>query len=801
MNALSLLQPAGTFGLANLIPGYSNNSYTNQGMMNGTNTSSNIIPTPYGNVVMNDISNIANPWNTEPNAGAAVSPALQEFSKQLGDHSLVNTTNTTSGADYVNLGPSNLSNLFNVTPSSLDAESDQFFDANEEPSPLESAATEAIDHVTDVGAAGVSETIEKVDDLVQELQATTEPTPSEVLAVKTAVDKETTAIEGSGEPSAINHVQEQVDTIRVKAVEAVLSPQFLQNVTSPQYVPRITSQIKNSLQTTGEVNTTSLSLVTQFANDLELVSIVQPQCQYVAATTFWLKELMKSLLNKGGDHIKSLMQFISTYCTPAWNYASGILANVQQSAETLYNSYMQGTPLATDVGFYNAEAAKQFLNQFTTGMEVYTPPTGNFFEWFTKTSAKEGVRWAQEQFAKGTDWSKAQYVANQTAFDFAARTGILGSIFLSTFFTTKYLMGKFNIPSARQILYARFKKNSTTGRPEVQVVLDDGTGQTQEIENVDTLLRTAADEGAISFASEPPLQKGEEKAAILSITDASVAQEVLADKSEGTQVIVSEMIENPEMANRVIEKWTLSPNDTVIHLKWGNKKVAVPVAEVKEAVTEIVNINVAQQVQDADPAVVDAALQNVSSQTAEVVTSLINNGSVEDVKDALDKPETNKTDTEVKKALQEIGTNHVIPVLAEKKDEKNEIINSSVPPPPPPPPPMPKMQVAKVIAQASSAPPPPPPPPQKSSPAIFTQQSYESPRRYNTRAAARKSASYGRKRYSRSQRERLLVENKLHTTVVDLLVPKRDLLRQRRESHPLVVNHLLHIADTKPAAE
>jgi hypothetical protein len=620
-----------------------------------------------------------------------------------------------------------------------------FFNISASPQ-IDNAVSIAENTIQNVGSADPVTVVEQSENVTEALSETPNPTLTDLIGVKNVIDKATAVVEdlpteqaaqvseviaenlnapfasreeaysairqfdAAGEPTDLyerlaraiagHHLE-----LRVRATFAIANGNI-------DFTPQI-DQVRNEIQRTGTMNSTALKSISEMSNELEVLGIVDPKLQWASAATFWMKEQAKSILDKGGDHISNFFRYTNKFGVPAIRSAQQSFVNLKESANSLYAAYTQQSAIERgqftvpiDDGWYNSINGRKNLSSLHQPRS--DDKSGFTFTEFLQSGSNVTWEWANEQFTNGNEWAQMIYATNSVAFEFALITHLLPKIIFSSVFVGKYLLKKFNV-SIKNVLYARFKERKN-GVPQMQVLLDDGTAVTSDIEDPDILLRTAADESAITFVEEPPLNKGEEKAAILASTSGPIVDEMLSNINPGAAQVVSEMQDNPELANKVLDQIDNVPNGTTVPIVLDNGATAnVDVKEVKNAVNSVVNLHVADQVLGADPETVNAVVSNLPADTAKAVVAIVEHGDPKVIVNALKKPENTIQDTAIKKGLQEIATINVIPALAVKKEEKQDAIATSAPSAPSVPPPPPPIPPVMSFAQPSRPPPPPPP--------------------------------------------------------------------------------------------
>ena len=321
-------------------------------------------------------------------------------------------------------------------------------------------------------------------------------------------------------------------------------------------------------------------------------------------------------------------------------------------------------------------------------------------------TAAEGVKFAQDQFSRGTDWSNAKYMANESMIHFAAVTGLLSLTSLSSFFFGRYLKRKYNIPSARSVIQARFALKNN--KYHVVAELDDGSTVSREVENPDTLLRTAANENALNI-DQPPLDKPEVKLAVISKSSGEIVDAVLEGKPAVVKEAVREIIEFPDVsASTLASLFVAKDNETVtvtirrppITLGLVNKQNRSTNGRKDSSIamhnTNLENLivnRIMDKVKEARSEVVSETLSDVSPQTQREAVELMQNGNPAEIKEVLvsDSP----TAKQVSKVLETIAVlpeadnvKHADPVDVQTaisqlpsdiQDEIVEIIQNSAP--------------------------------------------------------------------------------------------------------------------------
>jgi hypothetical protein len=104
--------------------------------------------------------------------------------------------------------------------------------------------------------------------------------------------------------------------------------------------PRI-DELCAEIQRAGKMSPNALKIISEMANELEVLGIVDPKLQWSSAGTFWMKELAKSISGKGGYHVLKFLRYMNDYVVPAINSVEGLFVKLKQTAAAVYNYSIQ----------------------------------------------------------------------------------------------------------------------------------------------------------------------------------------------------------------------------------------------------------------------------------------------------------------------------------------------------------------------------------------------------------------------------------------------------------------------------
>lgn len=538
---------------------------------------------------------------------------------------------------------------------------------------------EATTFARQAGSEGADVVLEKIRAL-SEIFKTIPASAEDILQFKMLVDK------GTSTQHRLEDMIPHIELIRAKAREAVESGRI-----------NFTDRMQQAKYGIGSnVTSDTVANLNLMYNDLEVMSIVEPRYQYAAGEVFWLKELAKSKLEKGGEHARALRDMLNEYGDAAMNVVKAIPRRTGEMLSSTLGVNSQKLENAKDYLQGVANDAWQATGAYAKGVAYGDIPSPiDVGVDYTLEKGTDGVRWAQEQFSQGSDWAKAKYVANETMITFAAQVGFLAALKISAIFLVlrKAFLYRQRISDKMAKKISSGKIKVVNGRYVIVIEMNDGTTITSPLVNPDTFIRDAAQEGALMF-NEPPLENSEAKLNVAQTADGAIVNAILSNKSEAVRRATINMMDQAAVGSEVLDKLQqASRSDSTIPVAIYKPPVTLAIASKKDPlrytqdgrigkvqktqvkIPKTAALQILDEINKANPEDVQAVLS--SSNVGENVASVIHANPVNAI-EIIQDSNSNAQSQEITKALETIA---VIPEARVAKDVINssagaEIVNS-----------------------------------------------------------------------------------------------------------------------------